>query len=445
MKGLTAFVTAAAFSASLCAPASPLAHSADAIETGTTRYVVRPGDTLSELSERFLNRPSEWPRLARLNGVTDPLRLPVGSVLTIPADMLKQPPRQSAPNIQSARIAGFQGQVTITQGDASTPARLNLTVSEGALIETGANARLRLLLTDGSAVAVPSNTRVRIDRLRVDPETGNLDRVFTLLQGRMESRVTSVGRNGAYSIRTPVSVSAVRGTEFRSAFDSESGRALTEVLGGAVAIEAGGAADLLRPGYGAVATATGLSISALPAAPYLLTPDTALSDDEATLDIRPVPGATRYRALLATDTALSGVLAEFEGEAGASRISLGALPDGFHVVAISALNADGLEGPRSVYDILRVRNRLHDLSAERQGVAWAFRWTSEGEAIARYRFILTRRGETEPVIDQWGLETPAFTAPRLASGQYEWRVRSSRTVLGQLVDVWSPPQSLTVR
>lgn len=408
-------------------------------------YVVRPGDTLSVLASRFLSDPSEWPRLARLNGVTDPLLLPVGAVLRIPTEMLKTQARAQPARSETARVAGFQGEVTVTQAGRTTPIRLDQSVAEGALIETGPNARLRLTLADGSAVAVPSNTRVRIDRLRARPETGDPDRVFTLLQGRMESRVASVGRNGAYSIRTPVSVSAVRGTEFRSAYDENDGRASTEVLGGAVAVEAGETIRILPPGYGAIATATGLKVSALPAAPYLLAPDDVLSGDEAVLDIRPVPDAARYRVLLATDTAVSGVLAEIDGAPGEARISLGALADGFHVVAISALNADGLEGPRSVYDILRVRNRLHDLSAARQGDAWAFQWTSEGDAPARYRFVLTRSGDAEAVIDQSGLDLPAFTTPSLAAGRYEWRVRSSRTVLGQLVDVWSAPQALTVR
>lgn len=445
MAAAVVLAGAAVFSPASQASARPPLQSEAQSEGRTTRYVVRPGDTLSELAQRFLQQPTEWPRLARLNGVADPLRLPVGSVLQIPTDMLRTAPQPSSPRLETARVVGFQGQVTVTNGGTAMPVRMEQTLAEGTLIETGPNARLRLALADGSAVAVPSNTRVRIDRLRQDPATGDPDRVFTLLQGRMESRVASVGRSGAYAIRTPVSVSAVRGTEFRSGFDEAEGRATTEVLGGAVAVEAGGALQVLPPGYGAVASAAGLTVSALPAAPYLVAPDTALSGDEAVLDIRPVSGAVRYRALLASDTAFGHVLDEAEGAPGASQVSLGALPDGFHVVAVSAVNADGLEGPRSVYDLLRVRNQLGDLTAERQGEGWAFRWTSSGDAIARYRFVLTRRGETGPIIDQSGLEAPGFASPRLPSGRYEWRVRSSRTVLGQLVDVWSPAQDLTVR
>ncbi|MGA0543991.1 FecR domain-containing protein [Brevundimonas sp. VNH65] len=440
--GLVAAVAAALAAGSGFGASGPAAAraAAQAADDGMLRHVIRPGDTLSELSERFLRRPSDWPRIAALNGITDPLRLPVGGVLRIPAEMLKATPRT-----ETARIAGFQGQVSITQAGRPVPVRLDQPVAEGALIETGPNARLRLALADGSAVAVPSNTRVRIDRLRADAASGDPERVFTLLQGRMESRVASVGRNGAYSVRTPVSVSAVRGTDFRSGFDSDSGRATTEVLGGAVAVEAGGALQVLPPGFGAVATASGLAVAALPAAPYLAAPDTALSGDEAVLDIVPVPGAARYRAVLATDTALTGVLAEFEGEPGQARVSLGALPDGFHVVAVSALTSEGLEGPRSVYDLLRVRNRLDDLAADVQGRDAAFRWTSHGAAEPRYRFVLTRDGQAEPVLDRSGLETGRIDVPDLTPGRYEWRVRSSRTVLGQLVDVWSPPQTLVVR
>jgi hypothetical protein len=407
------------------------------------RHVVRPGETLSELSQRFLRRPSDWPRIAELNRVADPRRLPVGETLLIPIEMLRQAPRPA-----TGRVAGFQGQVTVTEAGRSAPVRMDQTLGEGAIIETGANAHLRLVLSDGSAVAVPSNTRLRIDRLRADGDSGALDREFTLLQGRLESRVTTVGRGGGYSVRTPVSVSAVRGTDFRSTYDETEGRALTEVLEGGVAVDAGGAADLVAPGYGAVATAAGVTLHALPAAPYLASGGAALTTDEATFDITPVPGAAAYRLKLATDTALSGVLMEVDGAPGQTRLSLGDLPDGFHVVAISAVSAEGLEGPRSVYDVLRARNDIHGLSAAPEAgerSAWLFQWASDGPATPRYRFVLSRRGDDRPVIDQAGLTEARTRATDLRPGAYEWRVRSSRTVQGQLVDVWSPPQTLVVR
>ena len=58
---------------------------------------------------------------------------------------------------------------------------------------------------------------------------------------------------GAFLVRTPVSVSSVRGTEFRTAFDAPSGKAATEVIHGVVdvAVTEGVTAALLEPGQGA--------------------------------------------------------------------------------------------------------------------------------------------------------------------------------------------------
>lgn len=404
------------------------------------RHVIRPGDTLSELSQRFLQRPSEWPRIATLNRIADPRRLPVGETLLIPVEMLKKPSRPV-----SASVAGIRGRVIVTTGGDPAPARMNQTLGEGALIETGPNAHLRLVLTDGSAVAVPSNTRIRIDRLRADGDTGALDRIFTLLQGRVESRVSPVGRGGGYSVRTPVSVSAVRGTDFRSAYDETEGKARTEVLEGGVAVDASGASNVVAPGYGAVASAAGLVVRPLPPAPYLASGGAPVTGENALFDVVPVEGAAAYRLRLVGDTSARDVLMETETPASQARFSLGDLPDGFHVVAISTVSGDGLESARSVYDILRVRNVLRDLSAApAPGGGWTFSWSSDGNATPRYTFILNRRGESELLVATSGLTDGAASVPALRRGAYEWRVRSSRTVLGQLVDVWSPVQTLTV-
>jgi nucleoid-associated protein YgaU len=48
------------------------------------RYVVRTGETLSSISGAVFRDPALWRDLARANGITDPRRVPPGTVLTVP-------------------------------------------------------------------------------------------------------------------------------------------------------------------------------------------------------------------------------------------------------------------------------------------------------------------------------------------------------------------------
>lgn len=417
-----------------------------------THYVVRSGDTLSSIGAKFFTRPENWRQVQAINGIANPRRLQVGTVLRIPNRFFRS-------TAAEARIIGFRGAVTLTRSGTSVAPRLNQTLGEGDIIETGPNAFLRLALSDGGNISVPSNTRLRVERLRADIMTGALDQSFSVLQGRIESRVSSVRPGGGYTVRTPVSVSAVRGTVFRTTFAEDTGLATSGVIEGAVAVGAGETsdhADLERvsPGFGAVVSEAGVRVVRLPEPAYLVDPDRPQSEAIASFDIIPVPGASSYRAQLMFGGALTAPFAEAESPPGQARVSFTQMPDsledGHYLVSISALTAEGLEGPASVYDFLRVKNGLRDLAAERSSEgSYVFRWTSEGMAVPVYRFQLARRdqdgSDMTPFIDLAELKDNRVEIPDLGAGSYSWRVRVSRQVKGQVVFLWSEPQTLTVR
>ncbi|MEG1030066.1 MAG: FecR domain-containing protein, partial [Brevundimonas sp.] len=171
-------------------------------------YQVQRGDTLIDLAVAYLNRPADYRQVQRRNRVANPRRMATGRNLAFPVSLLRADPDQ-------ARIASFRGAVSLTQGPATGAPSQGQTVSEGAILTTGANAFVRLALSDGSHVVVPSNSRVRLTRLRRYALNGAVDHAMTVEAGRAESRVTPRQRPGGFVVRTPVSVSAVRGTEFR--------------------------------------------------------------------------------------------------------------------------------------------------------------------------------------------------------------------------------------
>lgn len=88
-------------------------------------YRVRPGDTIWDLSARYLKPSIAWEQLQSHNGIADPYRLPPGSQLRFPVAWLQVQP---AP----ARVLAVRGPVQ-SQADGQ-PLR---EVIEGDLLRIG--------------------------------------------------------------------------------------------------------------------------------------------------------------------------------------------------------------------------------------------------------------------------------------------------------------------
>lgn len=411
-------------------------------QAGTIDYVVRPGDTLSGLADRYLVRPGAYREVARLNRVQEPRRLPVGRVLRLPVALLRSEPAQ-------ARIVTVRGPVSLERGGgAAEPATVGQAVGEGAVISTGANAFIRLALPDGGHVSLPSRSRVRVRRLRTILLNGATDQLFQLESGRVESEASPAREPGGFVIATPISVSAVRGTSFRNSYDPDAERGGTEVIEGVVAVAAGSSELVAREAQGVTAGATGLALATLLPAPDLLDPDAVQTGDVIALEFAPTPGAVLYRARMATDAGMVDAFSESDSAPGQARITFTGVEDGLYFVRVSAVSADGLEGLAKVYTLLRARSGLANLSAAASGTGrdrqYLFRWEPQGDGPAEFRFQLRKNGEDIPVVDEAGLSAPRLTLTGLPAGEYQWGVRITRRQYGRLIETWSDPQALRI-
>lgn len=407
----------------------------------TVAYEIKPGDTLYGLAERYLIQPGDYRAVARLNRVADPRRLSVGRPLQIPLPLLRTAPSE-------ARIANFRGAVTVETRGLAQPAVAGREMEEGDVISTGANAFARLALADGSHVSLPSRSRVRIARLRTILLTGAVDHVFRLEAGRVETDAAPVRTPGGFSITTPISVSAVRGTEFRNAYDPATAKGSTEVIEGAVAVEGGGDAVVALAAQGVTAGADGLVLADLLPPPDLQRPEAPQTSERVVFVLEPTIGAVRYRARLATDAGMIDAFAETESAPGETRVLFDDVEDGAYFVRLSAVSADGVEGLASVYSFIRARNGVAGLTAAAGGGPdrpYLFRWEAQGAGPARFRFQMRRaQDESAPLVDQSDLLQPEITVTGLKAGVYEWRVRITRQALGQVLETWSEPQQLRV-
>lgn len=403
-------------------------------------YTIRAGDTLIGLGQRFFISPQAYKAVERANGLTDANRLRVGSTIVIPTSVLKFTPL-------IARVIAFKGSASLIRGGRSTPVALQAQVSEGTLIETAADGYLTLQLANGSKVAIPSNARVRISRMRTYLLTKGTDTDFTVERGRTETTVVPLRNNRSrFRIRTPMAISAVRGTVFRIGYDGPDAASLTEVVEGNVVVNlAGSAAQTTLPrGFGAAATPSGrLDREALLPPPAFIDGSAEQRGAAVSFALRPDPAATGFHVEIAKDPAFVEII--MGGRSAGSLVSLGALPDGSYYARAMAIAPSGLEG---LPQTLAFTRKLEALTATRlPGSKRSYRlaWDLGAGDRAVFRLQLFDARDTDvPVIDEPGLTAPDMTVYGLAPGRYAWRVGRVRSVQGKLEQYWTPLESLTI-
>lgn len=401
-------------------------------------YIVRRGDTLDRLSRSFLVPERRWRALLSVAGVRRPTRLPIGWSLAIPRSWLRY-------KVEPARLASYRGTVSLSLSGRPLATTTGMTIGEGTDVATAGNSFVTLTLADRSQIVIPSQSRVRVRELRRILLTGAIDYRIEVQRGRLETKVAPLGQpEGRYRIQTPISMTAVRGTEFRVSYESLEG-AGTEVLSGHVAFgpTESVSALLVDRSFGATLSGTGgPRIEPLLPAPDLQNPPPLQTRDAVEFAARPVSGVARYRAVIAADAGFVENIAEQISDTGV--FSLSDIPNGNLFVRISAVAPSGLEGLAQAYSFRRRLASIHGTIEEGDN-GYRFRWTGAGEGVRRYRFQLMRGQPAGPVvIDEVALTRDELTLRNLAPGVYFWRVGLIQIEGDEITDAWTDPEKLTI-
>lgn len=297
-------------------------------------YRIAVGDTLIDLASRYTNSSENWRQLQTLNQIDDPYRLNIGRYLRIPFSMIPESPSQ-------AQVIYLTGQATVN----GKPLTIGHLVSEGDLLSTSPKGYITLALEDNSVSTVTASSTVRIERLRTFQGTGLLDAIFTMKQGSVESNVapqnTGVGR---FEIRTPISITGVRGTRLRVHANNQGVQ--TEVVQGAAQVGSGRFSDPAIPqGQGAALATDGRFLGVRPLLPAPQLEAIQRSPQGWQVPFTPVAQAHSYLVQVSADPDGTQVLSrQIQDSPPVSFSSPGA---GEYYVIVRALDSDGVMGQDS--------------------------------------------------------------------------------------------------
>ena len=411
---------------------------------------VRGGDTLIAISDRYLAKPADWPKLQRLNKVANPRRLRPGSTIRIPFAWL----REEADQAEVVSVAGTS--VTVDSAPAAAGARLG----PGAVVRTGADGYATLRTHDGSLIALQPRSEARIASLGKFVNTDILSTFVRLISGRVEALVNKLNGQSRFEVQTDLAIAGVRGTRFRVAAAAASAdakaRAQTEVIEGAVSFVASGASAGEAPvsvtaGYGSVTDDNGKPrpATALLPAPQLDAGDALQERLVARFRFPGVPGANHYRAQIATDREFRQGIAE--GAFTTPEIKFGDLPDGEYFLRARSLDALGLEGRDAVFQFrLKARPEppLASLPAPNgtlRATAASFAWATNPQA-ASYRIQIAEDEAFARVVQEEAASGTEFESRPLPFGDYYWRLRSIRaTASGADLGPWGDIRKFSLR
>lgn len=387
-------------------------------------YTTRQGDTLMDISQQFTGTTRNWSVIGQRNQISNDRTIPIGTNIHIPLTLL--PDEES-----EAKIVAMAGSPVIRPPKgADTVATVGAVLKEGTEIRTGKGGFMTLALPDESRISIPSNSAVSLSKLRKTRFTSSPRTEVSVLEGKVESRVTSlVSNKGRFEVRSPLAVAGVRGTHFRVGV-TDTGTA-SEVLEGGVAVGMAAAKKtkqtLVAAGKGNLTTGKGVG------APVDLLPPPQ-PDTASQLQVRPtmvfnvqaVSGAVAYRAQIARDAEALDILQE--GRFTQPRFKFDSLDDGRYYLRTTAIDAQGLEGKPSVTAFtLKARPEPPFTSEPKNKVRATqvrFVWTEAAQANAYRIQVATEPEFRQPLIDQPDLRDTQFSTDQLGDQRYYWRVAS---------------------
>ncbi len=307
-------------------------------------YRMHQGDTLSDLSQRFL-KPEFTPEMLQVyNGIIKDREIPVGTEIRVPIDWMSQ-------QLAGVEVRYAFGNAQLFRRGESESENISpgTVLGAGDRVTTAEKSAISLEFADGSHLLVGPESEVVFDALSIFEGQGMLDTRIRLQRGRVENRIKPIGRPGSrYQIQTPAAVTVVRGTDFRVSVDAQSQQTRSEVTEGKVNVTGSGETVAVNAGEGSLIE-QGQPPSPprrLLDAPDLSTLQPGYQLPMSAVEWQPLSGAVSYRVqLLDENTSLL-----YSQLVDGPRVELPDQPEGSYQLRVRAIDDAGFEGLSARHD-----------------------------------------------------------------------------------------------
>ena len=387
-------------------------------------YTTRPNDTLWDISQKYLKSVTYWERLQKHNSVNIAKNLAPGTRLRIPLNWLKI-------KAADATVVSVTGTVELTSSETTKTETLlsKHTVSIGHKIITGSNASALIQFADGSTLLIQQNSQVLFDTLSSYEQTGMVDTRLRLQQGRVETSVTPMKNSRSrYEITTPAAVAAVRGTQFRIAYENQQQTMASEVVKGEVNVAAEGIEQAVKKGFG---TITEKGKAPQPPVKLLTKPNisqfpTVLKYLPYTFNWPPLENANQYRVQITSAEQQDGLI--YESTHNAEQFLLSELDNGQYILRLRGVDENGLEGFNAEHEftvntdfpVVKLLSPSNHLETSNQMLT--FEWQTEKKANSYQLQIATDNEFNNLIIDEITAGNSLTVKEELQDGHYLWRI-----------------------
>lgn len=395
-------------------------------------YTVVPGDNLWNFSEKHLDTVLRFDQLRKMNNIEHPKRMPPGSKIRIPLKWVKSNP-------VPATLEAIRGKAQLFRADGSIEELgIKDLTGKGPLfqlgdrIKTSDETTVAIKFADNTILTLHSNSQIRFDHLSAHGTTGMVDSRLHLINGRMDTRVTpAVGPGSRFEIHTPSAISAVRGTEYRTAVSEKENTSSIEVLHGKVAVKGAKKQRLIKAGFG-----TKVAQGQQPIAPKKLLPAPALPELPEririigwTLSWEQLEGAAHYRVEVADEANFNTIL--WQKKTQYAKVGLPDLLDGQYFVRVRGIDKLGLEGKHKVTPFVMDTRPQPPVQLKPtpgqvfRATAPQLLWSDSAEADRYHLEVATDKNFEQLIVDKKDLNITKFDTSEWTDTQtYYWRLTS---------------------